>query len=614
MEYLALAQAYRKIEGTSKRLEIIEYLADIFRESSPSLVGKIAFMLQGKIAPDFEGMEFGVAEKLALLALVEATGIPEAEVTGHFRKTGDIGETAFVLLPGKKQMSLFPSRPLVVEEVFDKYRRIARASGHGSQELKLKLIANLLHDAKPLEARYLMRTFVGKLRLGVADMTVIEALAAAFATRPDRPVVEEAYNRCSNMGHVSEIMAREGLPGLEIIDIEVGIPLRSMLAERSRSIEEILERMEGKAAFEYKYDGLRVQAHIMFRENSRDPPRVRLFSRQLEDITSQFPDVAGVLATSVRCDAIVEGECVPVDRETGAFRPFQDVSHRRGRKNDLASAVKDYPVALFLFDCLYAAPGKDTGVRAADLPFLKRREILESIVTPCEGIRLSELRVLQDSAKIEEFFEESLSHGCEGLMAKSVSGKSVYRAGARGWQWIKYKAEYRSDLIDTLDLVVVGAFAGKGRRAGVYGAFLMAAWNPGERRYETVCKLGTGFDDEMLMALPGLLGPYLNAGTAPVPYVHTKMKPDYHFYPGLVLEIFGAEFTFSPIHTCAQDVLQDGAGIALRFPRFTGRIRDDKGPEDATTTDEIIGFYRTQTKKRHEKPARSMPVSIDNQS
>jgi len=601
MDYSDLVRTYEKIEGTTKRLEIIDHLADFFRSTPSSIIGRIVLMLRGKVAPDYDGVEFGVAEKLALKAIAEATGIPLSHVSARFRETGDIGETAFLLMPHKKQTTLFSTGSLTVEEVFDRFLRIADARGQNSQEMKLKIIASLLHSAGPPEARYILRTLVGKLRLGVADMTIIEALAAAFATRQDRDVVEEAYNRCSNLSRVAETLTTEGLEGLRTIPVKVGVPLRSMLAERSGSIVEILERMGGRAAFEYKYDGLRVQAHIT-------PDKVKLFSRNLEDITSQFPDLIDKLRRNclVR-EAIVDGECLPVDPSTGKILPFQVVSQRRGRKYGLATERSgnsidgeaprtfedSYPVVIVLFDLLFM-----DGESIMEQPYLDRRQRLENSFdfSSTGEVRLSNQVIASDPDEVEDFFNASLSEGCEGVMAKSISIDSVYRAGARGWQWIKYKADYRSDLIDTLDLVVVGAFAGKGRRTGAYGALLMAAWNPAGNRYETVCKLGTGFDDEMLAALPGLLEPY--RCSSPHPAVHLRIRPDHHFSPGLVLEIFGAEFTLSPVHTCAENLLRKGSGIALRFPRFTGRIRDDKAPTDATTIDEIIALYDAQGRKR----------------
>jgi DNA ligase-1 len=356
-----------------------------------------------------------------------------------------------------------------------------------------------------------------------------------------------------------------------------------MLAERLSSIPEILEKFNGKCAFEYKYDGLRIQAHI---ENEN----IELFSRRLECITTQFPDLIEALRESFQSrNAILEGECVPIDINTGEMLPFQTVSRRRGRKYELSSAVEDFPVLLFLFDCLYS-----DDVDFINQNYLKRREALGKVIKETDKIKISNSLITSRNTEAEKYFEKSIESGCEGLIAKSIAEDSFYRAGARGWQWIKYKRDYKSEMIDTADLVIVGAFAGHGRRAGVYGALLMAAYNPTTFKFETVCKLGTGFTDDDLQKIYELLQ---NSMENEKPKnVNSKMKADYWFMPNTVLEVLGAEITYSPIHTCAFGELKPDAGLAIRFPRFTGNWREDKGPEDTTTTSELIGMYKSQLK------------------
>jgi DNA ligase-1 len=346
--------------------------------------------------------------------------------------------------------------------------------------------------------------------------------------------------------------------------------------------------MGGRCAFEYKYDGVRIQAHIDSQK------KIKLFSRRLEDITDQFPDVVSALREAfVSKDVIIEGECVPVDINTGEMLPFQEVSHRRGRKYDLSVAIEDYPVRTFLFDCLYL-----DGVDLTESPFLERRKALEKCIRPSEDVRLSEIRILDRVEDVERFFEEALKDGCEGLMAKSIGEDSIYRAGARGFLWIKYKKEYRSEMSDTVDLVVVGAFAGRGRRKGVYGALLMATYNDKEDSFETVCKLGSGFDDATLAALPSMLEPYKLQRMHPK--VRSKLEADYWFEPALVMEVLGSEITLSPTHTCSYSLIKKDAGLAIRFPRFTGRFRSDKDPREATTSIELVEMYKRQLKKIEE--------------
>ncbi|MEM3111093.1 MAG: ATP-dependent DNA ligase, partial [Candidatus Caldarchaeum sp.] len=313
-------------------------------------------------------------------------------------------------------------------------------------------------------------------------------------------------------------------------------------------------------------------------------------SRRQENITLQYPDVVQLVREHVKAgDAILECETVPLDPETGDMLPFQELMHRK-RKKEIEKAVEEYPVALYFFDILYL-DGEDLTTK----PFLERRRTLEKIVEEDERIKLSEGLLADSPEEIEKIFAEAVEDGCEGVIVKSVAEDSVYRAGARGWQWIKFKRDYRSEMIDTVDLVVVGAFHGKGRRKGRFGALLMAAYDPGRDVFQTACKVGSGFKDEDLERFTEMLNqikiPHKSAR------VDSLMEPDIWVEPRIVLEIIGAEVTLSPIHTCARDMVKEGYGLGIRFPRYTGRLRDDKKPEDATTSEEIIEMYRRQLKK-----------------
>ncbi len=580
MKYSELVDVYEAIEQTTKRLEMTDHLVRLFKKTPPDVLDKVIYLTQGKLYPDFVGVELGVGEKVALKAISIATGHPEDEIKKMWIETGDLGTAGERALQTKKQQSLF-THPLTVEGVYSGLEKIARATGDKSVEMKIKILASLLHDATPREARYILRTVNGKLRLGVADMTIIDALSITFATKEERPEIEGAYNRCSDLGKVAVALAKEGLEGVKKIRLQLGIPLRAMLAERVKSLEEIFEKMGGECALEYKYDGLRIQAHMGKNVTA-------LYSRHLENLTDQFPDVVENLQAAIGDhEVIVEGECVPITPE-GDMLPFQEISHRRGRKYDVRKVAEEIPVAFFAFDCLYV-----DGEEFLDRPFPERRKKLEEIVQATDRVKPSTMIVTGDIKKAEAFFEESIAAGCEGIMAKSIGPDSTYKAGARGWQWIKYKRDYKAEMTDTVDLVVVGAFAGKGRRRGTYGALLMAAYNPEMDRFETVCKLGTGFDDETLFSLKERFTVIDHRH----PRVYSEMEADYWFVPEVVMEVSGAEITLSPIHTCARGEIREGSGLAIRFPRFTGRWRTDKGPEDATTTQEIVEMYRKQLKK-----------------
>jgi DNA ligase-1 len=582
MLFQELAQVYEQVEARSSRLEMTDILANFFRKVDCASLPKVIYLTQGQLYPDFYPNKLGLADRLLLRTIVMATGMREEHIQEIWLKEGDPGIVAQKVFQTRKQRMLF-SEPLTLERVYDGLVKITEAEGGGSQDLKMKLLAKLLSDATAEEAKFISRIVSGKMRLGVAAMTVVDALAIAFATKEERDAVERAFNISSDLGKVGQVICSKGMQSVKEMKVQVGSPIRAMLAERLPSPKEILEKTGGKAAFEYKYDGVRVQAHI-----TRNG--ITLYSRRLEDLTAQFPDVAKALRKSFKGDsAIIEGECVPVDLNTGEMLPFQEVSHRRGRKHGLKDAIEDYPVKVFLFDCVLL-DGDDLTSR----PFLERRGLLERSFERTDEVRFSEMKVLDNERDVEDFFQEALKDGCEGLMAKSVEGSSVYRAGSRGFLWIKYKKEYRSEMTDTVDLVVVGAFAGRGKRAGVYGALLMATYNDKDDVFETVCKLGSGFDDATLAKLPELLEKHRSL--SPHQRVRSKMEADYWFEPAVVLEVLGAEITISPIHTTAMSKIREGAGLAIRFPRFTGRIREDKDARGATTSAELEAMYRRQLK------------------
>jgi DNA ligase-1 len=585
MEYAKLVEVYEKIEATTKRLEITEHLSQFFRTMPPSIIHKVVYLTQGRLYPDFYGIELGLADKLVLSSINLATGIGEKDLTQSFIKTGDLGSVAEDAVARKKQRNLF-SEPLSIERVYGNLESIAKAAGAGSQDVKMKLLVELLHDSMPLEAKYIARTVLGNLRLGVADMTILDALAKSFAEKADREKIERAYNVCSDIGLVAKKLVEKGIAGMGDIRLTIGIPVHSMLAERLSSIEEILEKMGGECAFEHKYDGLRIQAHI-----DRKTGTCELFSRRLERVTGQFPDIVESLTADFRKNSgILDGEAVPVDLNTGEFLPFQEVSRRRGRKYDIKKTADEVPVHLFLFDCL-SLDGDDFTTQN----YQSRRAVLEGAVLTQGRIRLANRLVTSDAKAAEQFFTDAIAGGLEGIVAKSVRDDSVYKAGARGWQWIKYKKDYKSEMYDTVDLVVVGAFAGQGRRAGGYGALLMASYEPDNDVFETVCKLGSGFDDKTVAGLPEKLKPHLTKEKSR--RVISNMKADFWFEPEVVAEVLGAEITLSPVHTCAFGKVRKGAGLAVRFPRFTGKWRDDKGPTDAMTSDELVQMYEKQLKK-----------------
>ncbi|HZY95280.1 MAG TPA: ATP-dependent DNA ligase [Candidatus Bathyarchaeia archaeon] len=584
MLYSQIVAAYERISQTTSRIEIIAALVQLLKETDASIIDKVVYLTQGKLYPDYFGIEIGVAEKLAIRSISLVSGKPESRVMPEYKTRGDLGSTAEEILAKKNQAGL-GAEPLTVEDVYNNFDRIARSTGSGSVETKIRLLSGLLTKATATEAKYITRMAVGRLRLGVADMTILHALAQALGGgKSARTILEQAYNRCSDLGLVAKSLAAGGIREIGSFKITIGRPVRPMLSERLSDPVQILEKMGGKAAAEYKYDGLRIQAHL-------SKKKVALFSRRLENVTDQFPDVQELVRQGVeKNEAVIEGEVVAIDTITGELLPFQLLSQRRGRKHRLEESVQEIPIALFPFDILYS-DGTDYTLK----PYPERRKALANLIQSGPRFKLSVQTIVEDPKRLDEFMQEAVSDGSEGVMVKSISNDSTYKAGARGWTWIKYKREYKSEMQDTADLVIVGAFAGRGRRGGLHGAVLLAAYNDREDLFETVCKCGSGFTDEDLGKLPKLLEKY--ATPKRHARVSSKLAADAWFVPGLVIEVIGAEITLSPVHTCGLNSIRPGYGLAIRFPRFTGRYRTEKSPEDATTTREIVEMYQAQLKK-----------------
>lgn len=582
MKYSLMADAYEKIEATTKRLEMTDYLVDFLRKTPKDIIDKVAYLTQGKLYADFLGIEIGIAEKLAMRAVARASGRSEKEVENDVKITGDLGETTQKFLEKKTQVTFF-QKPLTVEKVYETLDKMARSTGAGSIEQKINLLAGLLSNATPKESKYLIRTITGELRLGIADMTLLDALAIAYGGGKEaRGDIERAYNISSDLGRVARTLAEEGIEGILAFEVSIGEPIRPMLAERLGSPEEILEKLGGRCIAEFKYDGERVQAH-------KKDGDVILFSRRLENIKDQYPDAIELIKKFVKAkEAIIEAEIVAIDTDSGEMRPFQELMHRR-RKYGIKQAIEEYPVSLFVFDTL-SIDGKDLTQK----PYPLRHKMLERIIERSARIQPAEYLITDDANELEKFFERAVENGCEGVVCKSLKEDSVYQAGARGWFWIKYKRDYKSEMTDTVDLVVVGAFHGRGKRGGTYGALLLASYDLDSDVFETVTKCGTGFTDEDLGKLPKMMEKHRLLHKSP--RVNSTLEADVWFEPKIVIEVIGAEITLSPIHTAAMGAIRKGSGLAIRFPRFTGNYRLDKAAEDATTIKELIEMYQSQLK------------------
>lgn len=580
MDFKPVVETFEQMEQTSSRLALTGYLVALFKKTPAETIDKVTYLIQGKLYPDYEGIELGLAEKMAIRAIAGSSGKDISQIEKIYQQTGDLGDAAGQAMKSKSQSTLF-SEPMTVERVYSTFDRVARIMGSGSQETKLRLISSLLNDATAAEGRYIIKFAMEQLRLGIADYTVLDALALAFTgDKANRKMLENAYNVSSDLGTVAKLLATKGLEAVRSVRITLFKPIRPMLAERITTAEEALVRMEGKAGVEYKLDGERVQVH-------KGKDKVELFSRRLEKITSHYPDITEAVKP-IKPEVILEGEVVAINQQTEEYMPFQELMHRR-RKYGVEEAMKSYPVVMNFFDVLYI-----DGKSKTELSYLERRKLLKKIVDAVKDdrIRLIKQTIASKPEEVDKFMAAAIENGCEGVMIKQLS--STYRAGAREYAWVKLKREYRSELADTLDLVIVGALHGRGRRAGRYGALLLGAYDPKADMFQSVTKVGTGFTDAHLEEFyKNLERHVINQRHA---RVNTGMEMDVWFEPKIVIEIIASEITLSPSHTAAKDTVRPGYGLALRFPKFTGKIRDDKKPEDATTIEEVVTMYRRQLK------------------
>ena len=585
MEFAILANVLAKMEATKKRLELTQYLVELFQDTPNEVIARIVYLLQGKLRPDFEGVELGVAEKLAVRAIAKSSGMPIKKIESEYRKKGDLGNAATIILEQKTQTT-FLAEDITVERVYDTLYKIASLEGSRSQDMKMKYISSLLNDATPIEASFILKILLGTLRLGIAENTVMDALAIAYtSSKENRKILERAYNVSSDLGQVAEIIANEGLDGITKFEVKLFNPIRPMLADRVKSESDAIEKMGKRFAAEYKLDGERVQLHI-------SNEKVILFSRSLENITSYYPDIVEKIPNMINAsEVILEAEAVAINEDTGEFLPFQELMHRR-RKYKIEKAVTQYPITINFFDVLF-----HNGKSCLELPYEQRRKTLENIVKENDFAKYVPMEIVTNENEIEEVLENSINSGCEGLMLKMLD--KPYQAGARGNYWLKLKREYRNELGDSLDLVVIGAFFGKGRRTGRYGTLLLATYDDDQDVFTSICKVGTGFTDEDLDQLYQILSNKVTIKKNP--RIDSDMEADVWFEPELVLEVVASEITLSPIHKAARDTIRKNAGLALRFPKFTGKIRIEKTAEDASTNQEVITLYRGQKKISQDK-------------
>jgi DNA ligase-1 len=574
MRFSQLAEYFEKLEATSSRLELTRILSSLFKEVSGEEIEKVCYLLQGRVAPFFEPIEMGMADRMIVQALANAYGVGAEEVDKLNTKLGDLGLTAQEL----SQKSKVKSQNLLVTDIFNELFKLAITGGEGSVEKKIFILSSLLEKMSPLEAKYLIRIVLSRLRLGIGDPTVLDALPVAkLGDKKARPNLEEAYNKTSDLGFVAKTFYEKGLEEIKKTKLQIGKPIRPALAERLPDAESIIKRVGSEFAVEGKYDGFRNQVHL-------DHADVKIFSRNLENMTDMFPDLAEAVKKEVKAStAILEGEALAYNPVTGEFLPFQETTKRR-RKYDISEFAQKLPLKLFAFDLLYLN-GKDI----TNLPYEERRRQLGSIIPSSEKILVSDKKILHSAAELKEMFNEEISAGLEGVMIKKLD--SPYKAGARGFHWIKFKRMAAGELSDTIDCVLLGIYTGTGKRTefGV-GGLLVGVYNDKEDRFDTVSKVGTGLTDEEWRKIRAMADK-TRVEKKPA-RVNSILTPSFWVDPSIVLEVFADEITRSPVHTAGK--VGEEPGYALRFPRLISFREADKRAEDSTTVEELVEMYRQQ--------------------
>ena len=515
MKFSVLSDSLEKMELTTKRLELTAILVELLKKTPIETISKVIYLMQGKIRPNFEGVELGIAEKLVIRAISKSSGITIKKIEDAYNDDGDLGKTGSNVLKQKTQTT-FSAETITLERVYDTLLKISKLEGKGSQDMKMKYISSLLNDATPIESKFVLKILLGTLRLGIAENTVMDALAIAFTDKKEnRELVENAYNVSSDLGKVSEVLATDGINGILKFNTSLFSPIRPMLADRVKSEQEAIKKIESKLAAEYKLDGERAQIH-------KKNEKIIIFSRSLENITKYYPDVVEKISKSINAtEGIFEAEIVAVNENSGNFLPFQELMHRR-RKYKLEKAVSDYPITVNFFDLLFY-----NGIDFLEKPYDERRKTLENIIKENNFAKLVPMSIVKNDGDISEMLENSINSGCEGLMLKVLN--APYRAGARGNNWLKLKREYQNELGDSLDLVVVGDFFGRGRRTGKYGTLLLSSYEPESDTFPTICKVGTGFTDENLDQLYQILSNKVILKKNP--RVESSMEADIWFEP-----------------------------------------------------------------------------------
>ena len=584
MDYIDLVEVYQKIEKTTKRLGKTYVISELLKNTDKGSLAIITLLLQGKIFPPWDEHKIGVASRLVLKAINTATGIGSSKIENEWKKTGDLGLVAENLVGRKKQQTLL-QETLMVKKVFDNLRKLAELEGAGTVDRKVQLIAELLTSAKPAEARYIVRTILEELRVGVGEGTLRDAIVWAFfgdkislkyldkenkidiKDRGDYKkyvdAVQRAYDLTNDFSSVAKAAKQSGLKGLEDMGIAVFRPLKVMLAIKVKDIAGGFERCGMPAAVDYKLDGFRIQVH-------KQGGKIKLFTRRLEDVTNQFPEVVDYIKKNVKGNSfIIDSEAVGFNPKTGKYLPFQSISQRIKRKYNISEMSKKFPVEVNVFDILY-----HNGKNLIKEPFKKRRGLIEKIVSNEKRKIVVVKNLITSSEKeVEEFYKESLDAGNEGVMFKKLD--SPYKPGARVGHMVKLKPT-----METLDLVIVGADWGEGKRASWLSSFTLACMDE-DGNFLEIGKMGTGIKEK---EEEGISFKQLTEELKPL--IISEKGKQVKVKPKIVIEVDYEEIQKSPTYS---------SGYALRFPRLKN-LRSDRDASEISSLDMVEELYYGQKK------------------
>jgi len=582
MKFSLFATYLDQLEATSSRLSLIEILSEVFKKIHKDEIDKVIYLMQGRVAPFFAPIEMGMADKMVASAIALAYGEEKEDVLKENREKGDLGLVAFSLSAKKEGKN----DQLSVVDVFQKLLTIAQTGGEGSVEKKTAQFSALLQDLDTVSVKHTVRIALGKTRLGIGDPTVLDALALAIlGDRGQRKFLEKAYNETSDLGLIGTTLLSGGLEAVKKLTITVGRPIRSQLCERLPNPTKVFEKMGDSIHATYKYDGFRVQIH-------KSGDEVRMYSRNLEDMTHMFPElIEGTLTQISVKTAILDTEALAYQPESEEFLPFQETTKRR-RKHNIDEVARKLPLKAFVFDILYA-----DGKSLIDTPLEKRREIMQEIITGDDILIPSPGVMLHRAQDLQVMLDDAITKGLEGVVVKKPD--SLYEAGGRSFNWVKLKRHSSGELQDTIDCVILGYIFGRGKRVDFgAGALLVGVYDKEADEFVSVTKIGTGLtDDEWRSIKEKTKGSELDHKPA---RVNSKIEPSVWVRPEIVIEVLADEITRSPNHTAGMKMV-DGKlsepGYALRFPRLM-KFRDtDKKPEDATSVDELIKMFEAQGKQ-----------------